>query len=358
MRVLHLVAADRWTGAAATALQAVEALREAGVDAHLAFRPGRNLQTRLAGFPWAHPILEKERSWSTLARVLRQLRQLLQGFDLLHTHLPHDHLLALWARRGFPHPPQVVRSVHHPSHLRRDPYHRLLFRSVAGVGLAHSEMLPAAQRLAPQAPVAVLPLALEPRFTPMAQREAIRQELGIPRDAFVAGTVGKLDPTRGQDLLLLALGAVPESWGLVVGKGPFLPRLEKLAKKLGINGRVLFPGYHEEGLERLYNAMDLFIFPEPGSDWAHRAVAEAAACGVPSLAVDVPGIRDLVEPGVSGELWPRGDAAALAVLIQKWKENPQRCREAGSRARQRVQGLTSAALSRALMELYQKASQP
>lgn len=352
MRVLHLVAADRWTGAAATALQAVEALRQAGVDTHFAFRPGRNLESRLIGLSWAHAVLEKERSWTSLRRVVAGVRTLISSFDVVHTHLPHDHLLAWWVRQSLPQKPLLVRSVHHPSHLRPDPYHRLLFASVAGMGLAHSEMERAARKLAPSAHIRVLPLALEARFAPIPHRDRVRAELGIPQNAFVAGTVGKLDPSRGQDLLLLALGAVPEAWGVVVGKGPFLKHLEKLAKKLGIAHRVVFPGYHEEGLEKLYNAMDVFVFPEPGSDWAHRAVAEAAACGVPSLAVDVPGIRDVVVPGVTGELWPRGDAAALATLLRSWQQNPERREEAGKKARERVANLTSQALTRELLELY------
>ncbi len=355
MRVLHLVAADRWTGAAATALQAVEALHQKGVEAHFVFRPGRNLEARLAGLPWAHPILEKERSWASLHRVITSLRKLTAGFDVVHTHLPHDHLLAWWIWRSLPQKPLLVRSVHHPSHLRPDPYHRLLFASVAAVGLVHSEMEKAARKLAPRAKVQVLPLALDSRFTPMPHRDRIRAELGIPKGAFVAGTVGKLDPSRGQDLLLLALGAVPEAWGVVVGKGPFLPHLHKLAKKLGIANRVVFPGYYEEGLERLYNTMDVFVFPEPGSDWAHRAVAEAAACGVPSLAVDVPGIRDLVIPGVTGALWPRGDAAALATLLAQWQHNPELRQKAGEEARERTARLTHEALGQTLLALYAKA---
>ncbi|MGC8915690.1 MAG: glycosyltransferase family 4 protein [Thermoanaerobaculum sp.] len=355
MRVIHVVAADRWTGAAATALQAVEALREAGLEAHFAFRPGRNLEQRLAGVPWAHPILEKERSWPAVRRVLLRLRALLDGADVVHTHLPHDHLLAWWACRGFTRKPLLARSVHHPGHLRPDPYHRLLFRAVRAVGLAHTEMEAAARKLAPRACIRWLPLALESRFQPLANRGALRAKLGIPEEAFVAGTVGKLDAGRGQDLLLLALSAVPKAWGIIVGKGPYLPRLEKLAGKLGIASRVVFPGYHEEGLERLYNAMDVFVFPEPGSDWAHRAVAEAAGCGVPSLAVDVPGIRDLVVPGETGELWPRGDAAALANLLLRWQRHPELRQKAAQKARQRTATLTPQTLSKELLDLYRKA---
>jgi len=351
MRVLHLVAADRWTGAAATALQAVEALRQVGVDAHLAFRPGRNLETRLAHHLWAHPILEKERSLASLRRVLGKLTALAASFDVLQVHLPHDHLLAWWVRRRLPRKPQLFRSVHHPGHLRRDPYHALLFRAVAGVGLANTAMEWAARRLAPRARLVPLPLALEPRFRPLPAGE-VRVKLGIPPGAFVAGTVGKLDAGRGQDLLLHALAAVPGCWGIVVGKGPWLERLQRLAAKLGVAERVVFPGYVEQGLELLLSAMDVFVFPEPGSDWAHRAVAEAAACGVPALAVDVPGIRDLVEPGRTGDLWPRADAAALAVLLRRWRENPALRREAGAEAARRAARLTPEALAQALLSLY------
>jgi glycosyltransferase involved in cell wall biosynthesis len=351
MRVLHLVAADRWTGAAATALQAVEALRQAGVDAHLAFRPGRNLETRLASYPWAHPILEKERSLATVRRVLRELAELAASCQLLHAHLPHDHLLAWWVQRRLAFRPRLFRSVHHPAHLRRDPYHALLFRAVEGVGLANTAMVPAARRLAPRSRVIPLPLALEPRFRPLSAAE-VRAKLGIPQEAFVAGTVGKLDAGRGQDLLLHALAAVPGCWGVVVGKGPWLERLVALATKLGVRERVVFPGYAEDGLELLLSAMDVFVFPEPGSDWAHRAVAEAAACGVPALAVDVPGIRDLVEPGRTGDLWPRGDAAALAVLLRRYREDPALRQQAGAEAARCASRLTPAALAQALGSLY------
>lgn len=348
--VVHLVAADRWTGAAATALQAVEALRTRGVETLFVFRPGRGLQERLAGFPWAHPILEKEHSPGNLRRVLQKLKDLLAQAQVVHVHLPHDHLLAWWVLRNLDSKPRLFRSVHHPKHLHANPYHRFLFRHVAGVGVANSAMVEQARRLANK--VVRLPLALEERFFCQHEKDGVRSFLGIPRKVFVVGTVGKLDAGRGQDLLLHALAAVPAAWGIIVGKGPHLARLQKLARQLKLGERVIFPGYVEEGLEQLYAAMDVFVFPEAGSDWAHRAVAEAAACGIPSLAVDVPGIRDLVEPGKTGDLWPQGDAAALAVLLRQWQQDRPRREKAGKEARRLAGELTPQALADALFLLY------
>ncbi|HVN32167.1 MAG TPA: glycosyltransferase family 4 protein [Thermoanaerobaculaceae bacterium] len=353
MRVLQLVAADRWTGAAATALQLAEALRAAGVECEFAFRPGRNLEQKLHGLPWCRPMLAKERSLAQVRAMVGRVRGLASGFDLVHTHLPHDHLLAKMALKGSPTP--LVRSFHHAGHLRPDPYHRWLLRGTVGVGLANSAMRPAVARVPALrgAPVSVLPVALEQRFLSGGDRGRGRSRLGIPADATVAGTIGKLDRSRGHDLFLRALAATPGVHGVIIGKGPFEPALHKLARALRLERRLVFAGYVEDGLEDLYAAMDLFVFPAAGSDHAHRAIAEASACGATTLAADLPGVRDLVEPGTTGDLYPPSDAAALAVLMAAWAREPSRCRFSGQAATTRARALwTPERLSTTTLQLY------
>lgn len=353
MRVLHCVAADRWTGAAATALQAVEALRAAGHDARLAFRPGRNLSERLGAESWAHPALPKERSLGDIRASVARIRDLAADCDVVHVHLPHDHLVATLAlaREG----PALIRSIHHPNHLRADPFHRVLFRRCGGVGLANSAMSARVDRLLGRRhrPVRVLPVALEPRFVPGGDRFEVRRRLGIPDDATVVGTIGKLDPSRGQDLFVRALAAAPDVWGMIIGKGPFEPALRRLASELGVAERLAFAGYVEAGLEHHYAAMDMFVFPAAGSDWAHRAVAEASGCGRAVLAADLDGIRDVVVPGETGLIYPRHDAAALAVQIRRWVEEPTARTAAGAAgARLAARAWTPARLALACEELY------
>jgi glycosyltransferase involved in cell wall biosynthesis len=202
-------------------------------------------------------------------------------------------------------------------------------------------------------PVQVLPVALEKRFLSGGARDVGRQRLGIPPDAVVVGTIGKLDRSRGHDLFVRALAATPDVHGLVIGKGPYETSLRKLARELGLGARLTFAGYLEEGLEDLYAAMDLFVFPAAGSDHAHRAIAEASACGVPTLAADLPGVRDLVEPGVTGDLYPASDAAALAVLLTDWARDTAHRRGAGEAAATRARTLwTSERLAVTALELY------
>ncbi len=352
MRVLHLVAADRWTGAAATALQLVEALRDAGVDARFAYRPGHNLETRLAGLDWARPILVKERSLGDLRRTVAAVRRATQGCDLVHCHLPHDHLLARLALRGSSIP--IVRSVRHHRHLRRDPFYRWLLRGTAGLALAHAEMERLIGRLPEleHVPCIVAPPAVEPRFMPGLDGGPARGRLGIPADAVVAGTVGKLAADRGQDVLLHALAAAPATWALIVGGGDHEKRLRTLARRLGVVDRLTFAGYVEDGLEQLYAAMDLFVFPAAGSDHGHRAIAEASACGVPTLAADLAGVRALVEAGATGALWPSDDAAALAVLLGEWTSDPGRRAACGHAAAARSAHWTTDRLASTVVVLY------
>ena len=87
MRVLHLAAGNRWTGAAAPAFAEVEALRAAGVDAHYAYVGGYKLETKLKQIDFAHPLIEKAQNPVAARRTIRAL-QALGPFDVVR-YCPH-----------------------------------------------------------------------------------------------------------------------------------------------------------------------------------------------------------------------------------------------------------------------------
>jgi glycosyltransferase involved in cell wall biosynthesis len=353
MRVLQLVAADRWTGAAATALQVAEALRGAGVECAFGYRPGRNLEERLRGVEWCHPALPKERTIGDLRAAISRIRSMAGRFDLVHVHLPHDHVLTRLALRRSG--PPIVRGIHNLNHLRVDPYQRWLLRGTSGIGLANSAMERRIERISALrgVPVRLLPVALEARFLAGGNRSAGRRRLALSSDAFLVGTIGKLVRSRGHDTFVRALAAAPGLHGVIIGKGPFQPALRALAREVGVEGRLTFAGYAEEGLEDLYAAMDLFVFPAAGSDHAHRAIAEVSACGVPTIAADLPGVRDLVEPGITGAVYPGSDATALASALTDWAAHSQRLHATGRAAEARARTLwTPERLAAAALDLY------
>ena len=131
--------------------------------------------------------------------------------------------------------------------------------------------------------------------------------------------LGRLVPHKRVDLVLQTLHALrderPDLRLDVCGKGPDRPRLEELTERLGLTDRVTFHGYLEEDAkERLLRGAALHVCASDVEGWG-QAVIDAAGYGVPTVARDVPGLRDSVRDGSTGWLVP--DAADLAVVQER-----------------------------------------
>ena len=92
-------------------------------------------------------------------------------------------------------------------------------------------------------------------------------------------------------------------------------------------GRGRSPG-HREDVDRLYAAMDVFCLPSHREGFP-RAAMEAAASGLPVVATDIRGCRQVVDPGVTGELVPGAGRAALAAALRRYADAEVRLRTAG-----------------------------
>jgi glycosyltransferase involved in cell wall biosynthesis len=129
--------------------------------------------------------------------------------------------------------------------------------------------------------------------------------------------VGKLAPRRGFDTLLDTAAMVREApQVIVVGHGEEQPALERQAQRLGLGRRVHWCGYQESALPALYAAMDVVLFMAAGSDHGHRTISEAQACGRLTIALAKPGVRDLIEHGVTGLIAPQTGCLMAEMLDQ------------------------------------------
>ena len=149
--------------------------------------------------------------------------------------------------------------------------------------------------------------------------------------------VGRLKRYKGMDIALRAL-ALARSRGVgaeleIVGEGDDRPRLEALARRLGLEPAVRFLGYvSEEEKRRRLRAAWAVVFPSPKEGWGISNV-EAAACGTPALASDSPGLRETVRHGETGFLVPHGDVPALAERMSALARDRQLVERLGSAAR-------------------------
>lgn len=147
------------------------------------------------------------------------------------------------------------------------------------------------------------------RFRPQAREHALAD---LPADARVIVSVGRLVGWKGLQVIVEALAGLPaDVHYVVIGEGPEREPLRQLAERLGVAARVRFAGRiaHTE-LPRWLSLGDIFVQPSIGEEAFGISVVEAMACGLPVLAADNGGMREIVLPGSTGQLLPPGDVAA------------------------------------------------
>lgn len=186
-------------------------------------------------------------------------------------------------------------------------------------------------------PVGLIPNGVDPdSFAPHPKNLALRQQLGIPASAQVVISVGRLVGWKGLHTLIETLAELPQLHYLAVGKGEARPELEALAQTLGVADRVYFAGEvaHSQ-LPEYFNAADCFAQPSIGEEAFGISVAEAMSCGLPVLAADQGGLREVVDAPLTGLLLPPGTTPAWVAALRELQA-PERCQSMGSAARARV----------------------
>jgi len=150
--------------------------------------------------------------------------------------------------------------------------------------------------------------------------------------------VGRLEALKDPATLLRAFAAAgpPAGWQLqVVGEGPERPRLEQLARSLGLDPAAVLPGRHP-AIPQLLGRADLFAFSTTAAEGFGIALIEAMAAGLPVLASDVPACREVLRGGSAGLLLPAGNVAAWGEALR------QLCGDADQRARGSAAALEAA----------------
>ncbi len=307
MRVLHLAAGNRWTGAAAPAFAEVEALRLAGVDAHYAYVGGYKLQAKLGHHDFAHPLIEKAQNPFSFKRTVYAIHRLVRrhGFDVIHAHLTYDHWVALFVARD--HNLQLARTFHARRVLRRDPFTRSLVRETHHLFAVNASFEVRGRSVTFTPP-------------PIDHRQFHPDGPAIETDSKIVTVIGKLSAGRGFEEALQSYAALrrlrTDVKLMIIGHGEHRPVLEQLASSLGIADHVIWAGYHEDDLAEHYRASSLLFFTARGSDEGHRAVLEAMACGVPPATYPIQGISALVPAGhIASSASPEALASLAASLL-------------------------------------------
>lgn len=207
-----------------------------------------------------------------------------------------------------------------------------------------------AARGIPREKIKVIPNGIPPLPASPSTREEILAEFGLPASARLVGLVGRLWPQkRVKDAIWAAdlLKQIRDDVHLViVGDGPHRQRLEMFRDQCEIRDRVHFLG-HRSDVPRLLPHFEVLWLPS-AYEGQSNALMEAMAAGVPVVATDIPGMRELVVDGQTGYLvstegWPpnattvnKTVAGGLARCTVRLLDDPALAKRLGEAARERM----------------------
>jgi glycosyltransferase involved in cell wall biosynthesis len=197
------------------------------------------------------------------------------------------------------------------------------------------------------------------RFAPLdrTRRDAVRDELGVPRDALLFCCVASFTPVKRHADLLDAFARLrfqePRAHLLLVGDGPLRADVEARGRAPGVRGAVTLAGNRGD-VERLLGASDAFVLAS-STEGLSNALLEAMAAGLPVVATRVGGNPGLVRHGDSGLLVPPFDAAALAEAMAALSADAALRARLGATGRERVRNEFSLdAMARGYESLYRE----
>ncbi|MFQ5597091.1 MAG: glycosyltransferase [Nitrospiria bacterium] len=158
-------------------------------------------------------------------------------------------------------------------------------------------------------PITVIPTGIGKEWFVEQDGAAYRAAIGIPKAAFVIGHVGRLAPEKNLGFMCEAvlhfMYGHARAHFLLAGSGPLEETICTRFKQAGLSDRLHRIGQVGPNmLVKAYRAMDVFVFASQ-SETQGMVLTEAMAAGVPVVAVDASGVREVVEDGTNGRLLPK-----------------------------------------------------
>jgi glycosyltransferase involved in cell wall biosynthesis len=208
-------------------------------------------------------------------------------------------------------------------------------------------------------PIDVVPTGVDARFFLRGNGKRIRSQFKIPQRAFVLGHLGRLEPEKNLEFLARSaarfLNEKKDAHFLIIGKGSSREMLETLFRERGVRERVHFAGVMlGQNLADAYHAMDLFAFTSK-SETQGMVVTEAMAAGVPVVALDAPGARDVLRDTINGRVvYVENDSAFCSALLWCAEKRPVHFAGLCKEARKTAESVSIERCARLALEVYEK----
>jgi phosphatidylinositol alpha-mannosyltransferase len=319
-------------------------------------RPSEDAGVRIVGRPVRVPYRGTVAPISFSPGAWRRIRSAMRSFDpdLIHAHeplTPSTSMLAVLAAEA-----PVVATFH--ASLDRSRLMELAgpaLRQVSGridAAIAVSDAAASFVRRVVRVPLEIVPNGVDVR----AFSDPGRPVEGLPAGPKILW-VNRLDPQKGFEIMLRAFEQIASEVGevhlLVAGDGRDRVLLRSLPGDL--RRRILRLGtVPHEALPRYHAAADVFVSPATGQESFGIVLVEAMAAGVPVVASDIEGYREVVRDGVDGLLIPPNDPNALAAAIRRVLSEPELAAALKAAGRSRAQAFSWQAVAPRLEAVYDR----
>jgi len=174
--------------------------------------------------------------------------------------------------------------------------------------------------------VDLIPLGID---RPPQNIRAQRSEFGLPEDAFVLVTAGRIVARKASTQLIEALAALPDVFLLVIGDGPEAAAVKQRASELGVENRLRMLGYVSDEVKYgAYSVSDVFVSTAQHEGFG-LVFLEAMSFGLPVVCYNRGGQTDFLSTPTTGDVIQLNDLRAFTEAVRALRDSPERCAAVG-----------------------------
>lgn len=302
--------------------------------------------------------------------ALKELRRIIkeENITMVHCHNPMGGVLGRLLTFGLKEKPQVIYTAH-GFHFYKGapalnwifyyPVERFLARRTNALITINEEDYQRAKTFSvgKKGKVAKIPGVgiVVKKFAEKAHmRNQVREELGIPQDAFYILSVGELNQNKNHRVILQAMAECKDEniYFGICGRGPLQEELLRKAKELGMEHRVKLFGFRKD-IPEMLSAADVFAFPSIREGLGIAAI-ESQAAGIPLITSDCRGTREYMQDGINGIVCKNNTSHEYAEAIKRLKENNSLRNEMSKNCLQLSQKFDISVTDKIMRQLYKE----
>jgi glycosyltransferase involved in cell wall biosynthesis len=353
--VLHTESSTAWGGQENRILHESIGLRSLGARVIILGQPGCCLAARAAekGIEVRTVPMRNDYDWPAVRFILRLIRH--DQIDVINTHSGRDSLLAGIAGRLSSRKPIIVRTRHLALPITsKVSYDRLPHTVVTVSGHVRHCLL---ERGIPPERIVAIPTGVDSldEFDPDAEGGLLKEELGLPSDVPLVGTIAILKSKKGYHVLVEAipsiLRAVPLAVFVFVGNGPQYHNVARILRDRGLESKVRLLGLRRD-IRNILKSIDVFVLPTL-EEALGTSFLEAMAMEKPVIGTRVGGVPEVIRDGVNGLLVKPNDPEDLAAATIRMLRDRDKARLMGLEGRKIVESeFTAQRMCQGMYDLY------